>query len=92
MGVDHGLTFYNRFFYYCFFIHNNFSSFAFTFYNINRNTSIDRGIMERKILEHITKTIGDIEPKKWESILELYGPLSYKEYDQIIEFIKNKKN
>ncbi len=48
--------------------------------------------MERKILEHITKTIGDVDPKKWESILELYGPLSYKEYDQIIEFIKNKKN
>tara|TARA_Y100000593_G_C4252960_1_gene308130 strand:+ start:162 stop:308 length:147 start_codon:yes stop_codon:yes gene_type:complete len=48
--------------------------------------------MERKILEHITKTIGYVDPKKWESILELYGPLSYKEYDEIIEFIKNKKN
>ena len=47
--------------------------------------------MERKILEHITKTIGDIEPKKWESILELYGPLSYKEYDEIVEFIKYKR-
>ena len=47
--------------------------------------------MERKILEHIIKTIGDIEPKKWESILELYGPLSYKEYDEIVEFIKYKR-
>ena len=60
--------------------------------------------MERQVLEHIVKTVkkgGLMDDKSdWlsiKNILQLYGPLNYKEYDEVMkhitkEQIKNDKN
>ena len=46
--------------------------------------------MERKILEHIVKTLNKVKHKNIGDILELYGPLNYKEYDEVIKFIDKR--
>jgi|TARA_R110002020_G_scaffold66432_2_gene174593 imidazole glycerol phosphate synthase subunit HisF len=53
--------------------------------------------MEKKVLKHIVKTLKKENFKEMGDILELYGPLNYKEYDEVIKFIdkeqiKNDKN
>jgi hypothetical protein len=48
--------------------------------------------MERKVLEHIKKTVSRMKKNQLESILELYGPLTYEEYDKVMEYINNKKD
>tara|TARA_B100000287_G_C20292739_1_gene646584 strand:+ start:201 stop:365 length:165 start_codon:yes stop_codon:yes gene_type:complete len=46
--------------------------------------------MEKQVLEHIAKTLKKTNYKEMGDILELYGPLNYKEYDQVIKFIDKK--
>ena len=92
MVNSHRTIINNRFLYYCFFVYSNFSSFAFTFPDIDRNTSHNRFNMERKVLEHIKKTVSRMKKNQLESILELYGPLTYEEYDKVMEYINNKKD
>jgi|TARA_R100000908_G_C3678009_1_gene97959 hypothetical protein len=43
--------------------------------------------MEEKILKHISKNIKKVNYNNWGDILELYGPLTYKEYDEVIKYI-----
>ena len=47
--------------------------------------------MERQILEHIVKTVKKGGYKEIGDILQLYGPLNYKEYDEVIKFIDKKQ-
>ena len=79
----------SRFFLNYFFIYNNFISFAITFSDSNWTTNLNRRVMEKKILEHIEKTIRHRTPKEEiNEVLKLYGPMNYREYDKIINYIK----
>jgi hypothetical protein len=77
---------------------NNFLNFVNSFDYNNWNTSFNRFDVEEKVITHIIKTVkkkysrripcgSGVIPGDVESILKLYGPLMYEEYDEIMKRI-----
>jgi len=77
---------------------NNFLTFVNSFDYNDWGTSFNRFVMEKKVMNHIVKTVERKKAGKQftfnsiRNILKLYGPMNYKEYDEVMKLLDVMSN